>query len=118
LKRVRILVAEVPRLLRDIIEDSIQSQPDMEIVPRDDMSDLEITVKQCQADVVIIGDPPVAWGARPGPLLLANPDLKVVVITEDGRRAQLLELRRRAIVEMSPRGLVEAIRAAMNANAR
>jgi hypothetical protein len=45
--------------------------------------------------------------------LLENPRLKVLVIKREGREAQLLEFRQIPVAEVSPQGLVDAIRAAV-----
>jgi hypothetical protein len=104
-------------MLRDIVEDSILSQPDMELVVRNDVEDLEMAVKRCRADVAIVGDPPYTGTAKPESLLLAYPNLRVIVITGDGRCAQFFEFRRHTILEMSPRSLIETIRLALNPDA-
>jgi hypothetical protein len=97
-------------MLRDIVEATVKSQPDMALVDCDDAKSLERAIEQRAIDVAI-----VAGGARLlERLLLANPGLKVVVVGADGHAAELVELRRRSLVEPSPRSLVDAIRGALN----
>jgi predicted RNA methylase len=97
----------------EIVEDTVRVQPDMELVDLGDGNDLLTAIKGRQADVVVAaerdGDPP---GLR-DQLLVENPHLKVFVVTEDGREARLLEFRQVPVPEVSPQGLIDAIRAAV-----
>jgi hypothetical protein len=100
-------------MLRDIVEDVVSAQPDMELVGRG-VSDLATTIKAQQPDVVVVAE---AWACLnlPGRELLVDDRwLRVLVVIGDGRQAQLFELRRIPIHEVSPQGLVNAIRAAVS----
>lgn len=114
LSRARILVTDMPRMLRDIVQDAVRFQPDMELVECDDAVDLLQTIKALAVSVAVVAEP---GGDSPGPgeLLLENPGLHVLVVTDDGRHAHMLELQRLPVVDVSPRGLVRAIRAAVGA---
>src|SRR5688572_14061706 len=100
----------MPRMLRDIIDATVRSQPDMELVDRDDAMDLELAVRRCCVDVAIVG----GGTAFPERLFFAYPKLKVMFVTADGRAAELLELRRRSLVEPSQQNLVDVIHAALS----
>jgi len=50
-------------------------------------------------------------------VLVDNPELKMFVVTNDGREAYLLELHRTSVREVSPGGLIDAIRLAVAATA-
>jgi DNA-binding NarL/FixJ family response regulator len=113
LKRVRILIGEMPQMLRDIVEDTVRLQPDMELVNWRGGRDFATAVKRGQAEVVIVGGRGQEGPAAHERLLLEDPRLKVLVVSEDGRAAHLLELRQVPIAEVSPQGLVDAIREAV-----
>jgi hypothetical protein len=100
----------MPRLLRDIVEATVKSQPDMALVDRDEATNLEFTLDTGAVDVAIVAD----GAGLLERLLVANPGLKVVVIRADGHAAELVELRRHSLLEPSPRNLVEAIHAALS----
>ena len=75
----------------------MQSQPDMEITAQREEGELRI--EPHQADVVILGEH-------------ADAKLKIATVANDERGARLVEPRRLSTVELSPRVLVAAIRAA------
>jgi hypothetical protein len=112
LKTIRILIDAMPRILREIIEGAVERQPDMLLIESSNGLDLPAAVNACAANVVIIAD---ANGADRShqKLLLDNPELKIFVVTDDGRNGHLLEFRRLPVALMSPQGLVNAIRAAV-----
>jgi hypothetical protein len=100
----------MPRLLQDIVEETVRRQPDMELVAAMNKVAFHRAVKTQRPDILIIAE-----GNERGDhekLLLANPRLKVLVVGSDGRQAYVLELRRTPVVNVSPQGLVDAIRAA------
>jgi DNA-binding NarL/FixJ family response regulator len=106
---IRVVVGEVPRLLRDIIEDAVRREADMTLVEAGG-ADLAALVRRSRADVAIVADDPPARGAEHRHVLVEHPDLKLLVVTDDGRSAQLLEFRRRLMFDVSPQALVRAIR--------
>jgi len=112
-KRVRILVDEMPRLLREIVEDAVRLQPDMELVNGASGNAPLMAIKGRRVDVLIAGEREADNSGVWEQLLLENPGLKVVVVTEDGREARLLEFRQVSVPDVSPQGLVDAIRAAV-----
>ena len=111
--QIRIHVGKMPRLLREIVEDAVRFQPDMKRIDSSEEHDLSSAIKREQADVLIVAEPGIDDAASHEQLLLENPRLKVLVVSRDGREAHLLEFRQIPVVEVSPQGLVDAIRAAV-----
>lgn len=101
----------MPRILREIIEQAVADEPDMEIVDAGDVP-LREAVESSKADFVIAGaDYNFAEVAR---VLDERPRLRVLAVAGDGREAFLYELRptRTPLGEVSPRTIVDAIRGA------
>jgi len=111
---IRIVVGEVPRLLRDIIETAVKREEDMVLVEVNG-GDLAALVRDSAADVAIVADDSPRRSAGHRQALVDHPELKLLVLTDDGRSAQLLELRRRLMSDVSPQALVRAIRDAAGA---
>jgi DNA-binding NarL/FixJ family response regulator len=118
LSPIRILLAAMPGMMRDIVEMAIRSQPDMVIVgllsvvgARDALSD---AVQHGRPDVVIVGLEADTEPHACEDLLYDHPRVRLLEVIDDGRRATLCELRphRVPIGNVSPEGLVGAIRAA------
>ena len=107
----RIVLVEMPRILREIIEQAVADEPDMEIVEGDAGPLLE-AVEASKADFVIAGaDYDLGEVAR---VLAERPRLRVLAVSGVGREAFLYELRptRTPLGEVSPRTIVDAIRGA------
>jgi hypothetical protein len=102
-------------MLSDIITNAIDGQPDMEVVGAlRQRGALRSAVGAARADVVMLG---LRDGDLPSDcvaLFDAYPWIRVLGVSADGRRAFLYELRpqRLPLGEISPDGLVEAIRTA------
>ena len=109
---IRVVLGDVPRLLYDILQGTLGSHSDMELFQSADV-DLSNAVARCGAEVVIVASP--TGGATPLQrlVLVDHPDLTMFVVTDDARAAHQLEWRQTPVVEVSPTGLVEAIRAAV-----
>jgi DNA-binding NarL/FixJ family response regulator len=113
LERTRILLVEMPRMLCDIITDVVASQPDMVVVGElPERADLLPAVNRTRADVVVLGLPDSDLPNECGPLFDAHPRSRLLGVAADGRRAFLYELRPQRIPlgEVSPQGLLDAIR--------
>lgn len=120
-ERIRILLAELPRMLRDIIESVIAGQSDMSIVGSVDARDRVTTaLDRTPADVVIVGMRDAETTATLTPVLLAQPRLKLLAISGDERSSYLYELRPHTVPlgDVSPQGLVDAIRSAVATEVR
>ncbi len=102
-------------MLREIVERAIELQPDMELISMAE-GDFDM-VRHRNADVAIVAEPPAAGGHVPEALLV-NPRIKVIVLTDEGRSAHVVELCQHPVVDVSPQGLVNAIRAAVDRSAR
>ena len=105
-----ILLGPLPRMLRSIIEGAVASQPDMRVTEYREDASLEESVSGTAADVLIVHEQPDWPEASFRRFLLAHPSLKVFVLTQDGRNATLLELRRARLADASPTTLIDAIR--------
>lgn len=99
-------------MLREIIKGAIGLQPDMELIDCGDEPDLSKAFKSSAADVVIVARP-TGPATSHQHILADNPQLKMFVVTDDGREAHLLEFRQNPVAQLSPQGLVDAIRAAV-----
>jgi hypothetical protein len=101
-------------MLREIVEDPIRSQPDMKLIDSGDRHDLPMAIKRARADVVIVAEREGDDSVSHDQILLENPRLMVLVVSRNGREADLLQFRRIPVAEVSPQGLVDAIRAAVH----
>jgi hypothetical protein len=103
----------MPRILREIIEQAVADESDMEIVEIEGRGvPLRQTVESSKADFVIAGaDYDFGEVAR---VLEERPRLRVLAVAGHGREAFLYELRpmRTPLGEVSPRTIVDAIRGA------
>jgi DNA-binding NarL/FixJ family response regulator len=111
--RIRVMIADVPRVLRDIIHTTLAEQADMEVVS--DMTTVESLLEASAsepADVVVVGLRDAALPEVAVELFERRPTVRILGIAGDGRRAYLHELRpaRTALGELSPEQLVQVIR--------
>ncbi len=117
MKRVRVLVANRPRLMRDLVLATIADQPDIDVVG-EAVDDNEITelVERLRPDFLIIalGDP----GVRPelcGFLLGRHPAMKIVAVAPERNSSMFywafVDIRSRA-VETSEQGILGVLRGA------
>ena len=97
MERLRICVGNMPRLLRDIVEEIVRSQPDMEIT--NPYQEGELIIERHQGDVVISGEH-------------ADDNLKIGIVASNGGGSHLVESVQLSTVELSPEILVKAIRGA------
>ena len=112
MERTRILLVELPPMLRDIIAETIAMEPDMEVVAEvPDASSLMSSFERTEVGVVVVGrdDPSLA-----SMLLAQHPQLKILAVANHGRESSLYEMRpqREPLGEISPQRLVEEIRKA------
>lgn len=107
----RIVLIDMPRMLRDIVKELVLAQPDMQIVGEYEAdTSLGAAVERTEAEFVISGVPTDEAGA--GALLGERPHVKVLAVEADARQTFLWELRPQkvALGEISPRTLLGAIR--------
>src|SRR5262245_36385739 len=104
----------MPPMLRDIVVDTLEREPDILVVgqvARDD--GLSSALNRTCADVVIVGSSAPESFEIPRELLIANPLVRVLIISRAGDAAVMYDVvpRRTPLGEVSPQALVEAIRA-------
>jgi chemotaxis response regulator CheB len=117
MRRIRVLLVEVPGVLSGILRDVIGHEPDMEVVGELKSSgDLMPAIRRTEADFLIWGLQPVAEaGGVPeacSAVLDAHPRIKVLAVEADGRSGSLYELRpwRLGLGELAPARIVEILR--------
>ena len=110
-KRVRILLVGLPPLLRELVEEALEAEPDLELVgDTEDAGNLGRLVERSRADAVLAGGQAID---EPRALALVGAlRVRVVILTEDGRRAAVYECRpqRRDAGEVDPRTLADLLR--------
>jgi DNA-binding NarL/FixJ family response regulator len=112
MRRIRILLAGMPRMLRDMITDILALHAEMMVAGNmQDTADLVAAVRKTRADVVIVNEPAMGPAQNHQELLYSRPHLGVLSITSDGRQFYVHKLRpvRTALGEVSPESLVQAI---------
>ena len=109
--RIRVVIANMPRLLHDIVHSVLSAESDIEIDAAS-LASREIPAATAlrEVDVVIVAEPELA-DMNYESLLYQHPRLRLVAIAGDGRAADLYELRpcRISLGELSPRTLVDAV---------
>jgi len=114
-KRVRVLVANRPRLIRELIVATISDQPDIEIVGEvGDDGDLAEIVEQVRPDVLIIAmDEPEKRLGQCGFLLGCYPQMRILALAPEQNRAifywAIVDIRTKSL-ESSESGILSAVR--------
>jgi DNA-binding NarL/FixJ family response regulator len=108
-----VLLAGMPPILRGIVSEAVAREPDMLVVGEVASSAALANMLPIDADVVIIGEGPGEEPVDPLRLLFEHPHTCVLVLEANGRNAAIYELFpvRTALGDVSPRKLIEAIRA-------
>lgn len=110
--RTRVMLAEMPRLLHDIVLSALETESDLDIVTTHVApDDLDSAAAVGDADVVILSeDEPTA--DHYASVLYAHPRIRVIGISDRGRGACLYELQphRQELGELSAGSLVRAVR--------
>jgi len=96
----------MPRLLRDLVEEIVRSQADMEIVGRDWSGNVAEALEQRHADVLIVRD--IATDQVP--------DERLAIVAYSERDWGAFAFRPLSIAELSPQALIQAIREARAAS--
>src|SRR5215467_4926432 len=90
MKRIRVLVANQSRLMRELIMTTIADQPDIELVGEvDKAEDVTDAVAQARPDVLILAMEHKKFRARCGFLLGRYPDMKILALAPEENRAQI-----------------------------
>lgn len=100
---MRVLVIDMPEILRGIIEDAIASEPDLQLLGAKPRVDPE---------VVIVGTPKSGDSDAAEAALARWPRSRVLMVATSGRHTVMYTLRpfRTELGELSPADLVAAIR--------
>ena len=115
MKRVRVLVANRPRLMRELVMATISDQPDIEIVGEvADEDQLVEAVEQVQPDVLILAmDEPEKCVGQCGFLLGRYPQMKILALAPEQNRGTYywasIDIRTKP-VESSEAGILNAVR--------
>ena len=113
MSKIRVLIRDAPSMLRDILDQAISSQPDMEVILEPIAPERMMAGPQ-PPDVVVVdvSDSDPAEGARA--LLLRWPRSHALMIAGRGHQVLKFDLepRRVDLGEMSPTQLIQAIRSA------
>jgi DNA-binding NarL/FixJ family response regulator len=113
LERIRVLLVDLTTMLRGVITEILATDPSIEVVGDVAATTSVLTaVEHSAAHVVICGtedrDLSPVWRQ----VFRGHPDTKVVALLDDGQEAFLYELcpRREALGELSPQGLIAAVK--------
>ena len=115
MKRVRVLVANQPRLMRELIMTTIADQPDIELVGEvGKQEDLADAVEQSRPDVLILGmDERERHSVQCGFLLGRYPDMRILALAPEQNRAlfywAIVDIRSKPL-ESSEAGILDAVR--------
>jgi len=114
-KRVRVLVANRPRLMRELVMATISDQPDIEVVGEvSDGGDLTEMVEQAQPDVLILAmDEPEKRSGQCGFLLGRYPEMRILALAPEQNTGifywAIVDIRTKP-VESSEAGILNAVR--------
>ena len=115
MKRVRVLVANRPRLMRELVMATIADQPDIEVVGEvvneDELSEI---VEEVQPDVLILAlDEPEKRNVQCGFLLGRYPQMRILALEPEQNRGifywAIVDVRTKAL-ESSEAGILSALR--------
>ena len=115
MNKIRVLVANRPQLMRDVVLETISDQPDIEVLD-EIKNDSEILprVEEWHPDFVI-----VALDVREGPpafcdrLLLTHPDMKILAVAPERNRSLFMWVALNVCtmqIETSEQGILDALR--------
>ena len=113
--KIRILLASMPPMLTDIIDDLVSAQDDMLVVAKaPPAADWVGAARHAAADVVIVRKPREPAADDPVADMTALGKLRILAIADDGRTGRLYRLRPESVSlgELSGDLLVAAVRAA------
>ena len=115
MKRIRVLVANQPRLMRQLTMATIVDQPDIELLgevgDRDDLTD---AVEHSRPDVLILAmDEQERYRVQCGFLLGRYPEMRIIALAPEQNRASFywafVDIRSQAL-ESSEAGILAAVR--------
>lgn len=115
MKRIRVLVANQPRLMRELVLATFADQTDIEVVGEvRDESDLIDMIEEARPDVLIVAlDGPEKRTAQCGFLLGRYPQMRILALAPEENRGTIywaiVDVRTRP-VESSESGILNALR--------
>ena len=115
MKRIRVLVANHPRLMRELVMATIADQPDIELVGEvQHENELAEIVDQVEPDVLIVAmDEADKRISQCGFLLGRHPGMKILALAPEQNRGAfywaVVDIRTR-VVESSEAGILDAMR--------
>ena len=115
MKRVRVLVANRPRLMREMVLATIADQPDIEVVGDiEDTSNISEIIEEVLPDVLILAlENPEKRPGECGFLLGRYPHMKILALAPEQNRGvfywAIVDIRSRP-VESSEAGILNAVR--------
>ena len=115
MERLRIIVVDMPRLVRDLIERAIVAQPDMTLLAMlESPRQMVQAARAMRPDFVVIGLKAKALPSECRELMAEHPTVRLLGIEAVAGEAHLYELRphREALGEVSPVDVVSVIRGA------
>jgi DNA-binding NarL/FixJ family response regulator len=113
---IRIVLAEMPKVLRSIVSRALDREHDMSVIAENVPPErLQSFARESRADVVVVRGYEALASSDYRSLLFACPHVKIVAISSSGHDATLSELRiaRSTLMDVSPGSLVEVIREAV-----
>jgi hypothetical protein len=119
--RIKVMLGDMPRMLRELIGAAVRAAPDMSLVEDAVALTPDASSSSSQnADVMIVSVSSDTPAAQLESLLYARPHMTLLAIGQNGRATTLYELRphRVALGDVSPQVLVDAIRGAVHAKVR
>ena len=118
MKRIRVLVANQPRLMRELTMATIADQPDIELVGEvGNQDDLVDAVEHSRPDVLILAmDERDKYRVQCGFLLGRYPEMRIIALAPEQNRAQFywafVDIRSKSL-ESSEDGILNAMRQAV-----
>lgn len=115
MSRIRVLIANQPRLMRELISATIADQPDIELVGEvSKHEDLAEAVAQTRPDVLIVPmDDRNKYRMQCGFLLGRYPEMKILALAPEKNRAlfywAIVDVRSKSL-ESSEAGILDAMR--------
>lgn len=121
MRKIRVLVANRPRLMRELVLATVGDQPDVDVVGEtENESEVMDLVEQTRPDFVIIGlDDQERRPALCGFLLGRHPEIKVLAVASDRNTTVCywasVDIRSKE-VETSEQGILSALRVGTDVN--
>ena len=113
MERTRIVLVDMPPLLREIVRDTLAREPDLDVVAEHEAdTDVRSAVDEADADFLIVGADATTALTGVAFVVGAQRGIRAIEVQSDGKESVLYELRphRVSLGEMSPETLLRTIR--------